>query len=138
MTITIEISPELEQTIKQAATQAGLSLDAYILESVTARLPARLSRHRGVPRFSAQESDLLQKINQSLSQIEWKRYRELGAKRQAEVLTDGEQEELIALSNQIEEANATRIEYVAKLAEMRKTTLPAMMKELGLKPVAHL
>ena len=38
---------------------------------------------------------------------------------------------------QIEEANAKRIGYVAELAAVRKTTLPVLLKELGLKPVAH-
>ena len=85
-----------------------------------------------------QESALLQKISQSLSHIKWERYRELVGERQVEALAIEEQGELIALSNQIEEANADRIEYVAELAEVRKTTLTALMKELGLKPVAHL
>ena len=137
MTITLEISPELERQIKQAAAKAGLPLDAYIVESVTRRLPTRRSRQRIVPHLSAQESDLLQKINQNLSQIQWVHYRELIAKRKAEVLTAEEQEELIALSNQIEEANANRIEYVARLADIRKTTLPGLLKELDLQPVEH-
>ena len=66
--------------------------------------------------ITPQEADLLKQIAQSLSQIEWGRYHELIHKRQAEVLTAAEQEELITLSNQIEEANANRIEDVARLA----------------------
>lgn len=86
--------------------------------------------------ITPQEADLLQEIAQSLSQIEWGRYHELIHKRQTEVLNTTEQDELISLSNQIEEANANRIEDVARLAERRKTTLPAVMQELGLKPEA--
>lgn len=137
MTITIEVAPELEQQIKQAAAKAGLSLDAYILESVTQRLPAKRHRQDNIKHFSKQESTLLQKINQSLSQIEWLRYRELIHKRQIETLTDEEQQALINLSNQIEEANAKRIEYAAELAALRKTTLPSLMKELGFRPIAY-
>lgn len=137
MTIRLEISPDLEQQIKQAAAQAGLTVDAYILESVTKRLPVRRRRHSSVPHLSAEEADLIQTINQSLSQFQWLRYRELVTKRQAETLTAQEHEELIVLSNQIEEANANRIEYVARLADIRGKTLPGMMKELGLQPVAH-
>lgn len=137
MTITLEISPELEQQIKQAAAESGISPDAYILESVTKRLPGQQSRQRVTPHLSAQESDLLLKINQSLSQIQWDRYHELIAKRQDEALTRSEQDELIALSDQIEETNAKRIEYVAKLAKLRNTTLPGMMSELGIKPITH-
>jgi len=137
VTITIELVPELEKQIKEAAAKAGLSVDAYILESVTQRLPVKRPQKNGISHLSKQESDLLQKINQSLAQIEWLRYRELIKKRQAETLTAAEQQALIALSDQIEQANAKRIGYVAELAAVRKTTLPALIKELGLKPVAY-
>lgn len=76
----------------------------------------------------------MHQINQSLSQIEWERYRELVEKRQAETLSIAEQTELISLSNQIEEANSRRVEYVAELARLRNTTLPGLMKELDFKP----
>lgn len=137
MTITLEVAPELESQIKQAAAKVGLSLDAYILESVTQRLQPTEHRPSRVKRLPKQEATLLQKINQSLSQIQWQRYHELIGKRQAEILTPEEQTELIALSDQLEEANAKRIEYVAQFAALRKTTVPALMNELGLKPVAY-
>lgn len=137
MTITLEVTPELESQIKQAAAKVGLSLDAYILESVAQRLQPTQHRPSRVKRLPKQEATLLQKINQSLSQIQWQRYHELIGKRQAETLTPEEQMELIALSDQLEEANAKRIEYVAQLAALRKTTVPALMNELGLKPAAY-
>ena len=40
MAIVIELAPELERQIRQAAAQSGLSPDTYILESVQARLHA--------------------------------------------------------------------------------------------------
>jgi hypothetical protein len=133
MTITLEIAPELESQIKQAAANAGLSPDAYILDSVRQRL--QQTKPRKLTHLSQRESDLLQKINQSLSQIQWQRYRILIGKRQAETLTPEEQSELIALSDQLEEANAKRIAYVAELADVHQTTVPGLMHELGLKPV---
>jgi hypothetical protein len=137
MTIVIEIAPELESQIRQAAANAGIPLAAYVVESVTERLHPTQHRQSGVKHLPKIEANLIQKINQSLSQIEWLRYRELIAKRQAETLTPDEQVQLIALSDQIEEANVKRIEYVAELAQVRKTTIPAVMKELGLRPVAY-
>lgn len=137
MTIVIEIAPELESQIRQAAANAGIPLAAYIVESVTERLHPERQRQSSVKHLPKIEASLIQKINQSLSQIEWLRYRELIAKRQAETLTPDEQAELIAVSDQLEEANVKRIEYVAELAQVRKTTIPAVMKELGLRPVAH-
>jgi hypothetical protein len=65
------------------------------------------------------------------------RYRNLIGKRQAETLNAEEQAELIALSNQIEEANAQRIQDIAELAALRQTTVPALMSELGLKLVSY-
>ena len=47
----------------------------------------------------------------------------LVARRKAETLTPGEQTELIALSDRLEEANAQRIGYLAELARVRHTTL---------------
>jgi len=65
------------------------------------------------------------------------RYRELIHKRQAESLTPDEQTELIARSDYLEDANVKRIEYLTQLATLRKTTLPAIMKEPGLKPASY-
>jgi uncharacterized protein (DUF1778 family) len=127
--VTIEVNPELERQLKQAAAQAGLSLNDYVLQSITQRLPRKRIKVRRAPQLSPRESELLQAINRSLSQVQWERYHDLVAQRQAETLTPEEQVELIAISDRIEEANAARIEYVAELARLRSTTLPALMKE---------
>ncbi len=79
-------------------------------------------------------SVLLQQINASLSAIEWERYRALLAKRDTETLIASEQAELIALSDQIEAANVRRMQAVAELAQIRNTTLPALVTSLGLSP----
>lgn len=137
MTITIEIAPEIESEIKRAAAEAGLSPDAFVLDSVLQRLqPVRqwVGSGKHLPK---REAELLQFINQSLSQIEWQRYKILLGKRHAEILRPEEQTELIDLSDRIEEANAQRIGYVAELADMRQTTIPALMEELGLRPTAY-
>ncbi|MDQ3249104.1 MAG: hypothetical protein M3Q45_07825 [Chloroflexota bacterium] len=134
MPLILEVTPELESQIRSAAAQAGISPDAYVLESVTARLAQKRQRSSKGNRLSQTEADLLQKINRSLSQIQWMRYRTLIAKRHAETLTPEEQTELIALSDQIEEANSKRMGYVAELAQVRRTTIPVLMRELGLQP----
>jgi len=137
MTIILEVAPELENQIKQAAAKVGLSPDAYILESVTQRLQPTQHRPSSVKRLSKREATLLQKINQSLSQMEWRRYQELIGKRQTEILTPEEQGELIGLSDYLEEANVKRIEAIAQLAALRKTTVPSLMMALGLKPATY-
>ena len=147
MALVLEIPPEQENQIRQAASQAGVSLDTFVLESLLERLSrtqtlqspntSGYANKNNRQALSVAETRLLEKINQSLSQIQWERYRTLVAKRQAGTLTPEEQSELIALSDQIEEANVVRIQYVAELAELQQTTLPAMMKKLGLKPVVY-
>jgi len=137
MAIVIDLAPDLENQIRQAAAKVGLSPDAYILESVTERLYQAQPQPDLFKHLSKIEASLLQKINQSLSQIDWMRYRELIAKRQAEILTPEEQRALIAFSNQIEEINVRRIQYLAELAQLRETTIQALLEELGLKQVTY-
>lgn len=45
----------------------------------------------------------------------------------------GEYEELLALTQQVEAANVKRIERLSELAKLRKTSLPELMKQLGIK-----
>jgi antitoxin component of RelBE/YafQ-DinJ toxin-antitoxin module len=133
MTIQLNVNSELERQLKKVAGQLGLTPDTYIMRL----LQRDLQTHTAPARLSPEESKLLKKINFSLSAIEWERYRLLLAKREAESLTGSEQAELVALSDQIEEANARRMKAVAELARLRKTTVPALVETLGLSSSAH-
>ena len=56
MTITIEMTPELEHQLQQAAAQAGLTPDAYIVQTLRERLtPPQPSRDQ-TQRLSAAEA----------------------------------------------------------------------------------
>ncbi len=134
MTIEIQIPPELEQHLQAAADQAGISPDTYILRLLQQALS--ISDTVG-QRLSNSEAELIQRINTSLSQIEWNRYHSLLSKRQAESLTPDEHAELIALSDQIEQINAGRIQDLAELAQIRNTSVNSLIAELGLKPISH-
>lgn len=138
MTITLEIAPELDQQLQQAAEQAGLAPDVYIVETLREHLMlpggSLAQHHPGVEQLSAVEADLLLKINHSLAGIGWARYHTLVAKRHAETLTPDEQQELIGLSDQIETANVQRMTYLTELARLRKMSLVALIQQLGLKP----
>ncbi|MCW5850243.1 MAG: hypothetical protein KIT87_09180 [Anaerolineae bacterium] len=112
MTITLELTPELEAQLRAEAKRAGLDESEYVLHTLEERL--RLAR-QAVP-LSPRETELLQHINLGLSEASWQRYHELIAKRRAETLTPVEQQELIGLSDQIEEANVRRIEALIELA----------------------
>jgi hypothetical protein len=135
MTITIDLAPELEQQIRQAAAQAGLAPAAYITETLRQQLHS--SSRASIPRVSTQEADLLLTINQSMSAIEWAHYHDLIAKRHATTLTMEDQGELIRLTDAIELANAARIAAAAELAQLRHTTLDVLLRELGLVAPSH-
>ncbi|MDQ2997004.1 MAG: hypothetical protein M3R61_08120 [Chloroflexota bacterium] len=137
MTIMIEIPPELEFQLRRAAAQAGLAPDDYIVQTLHERLSPQQSLPVDGQRLTGTEAQLLMHINDSLAGISWPRYHILIAKRQAEILTLDEQQELIAFSDAIETANVQRIQYVVELARLRNTTVAAVMQALGLNPVTH-
>lgn len=128
MAVTLDFPPELEAQVRAAAARQGLDADRFILNI----LQERLQFTENVPRLTETEADLLQKINRGLPQEVWQRYKGLVAKRRAETLTSAEHEELISLSDQIENENATRIEYLVQLAQLRRVPLESLMQDLGI------
>lgn len=130
MTILLNVNPDLENRLETAARQLGMTPATYIVRLLQKDLESRAQPMR----LSPVESKLLQQINSSLSAIEWERYHLLLSKRDNETLTNSEQAELIALSDQIEAANVHRMKAVAELARVQKTTVPALVQELGLSP----
>ena len=78
--------------------------------------------------LSKSESELLIKINQQIPVATNQRYAELISKRRAETLTSDEYAELVALGERVEQLETQRIEALAELARLRKTTLTAVMK----------
>jgi hypothetical protein len=85
---------------------------------------------------STRESDLLKEINLGVSADTWAEYHRLIANRQAEILTDSEQEQLIEISDRLEIANVRRMKALIELANMRDRSLDAVMQELGI-PESH-
>ncbi|HAG82725.1 MAG TPA: hypothetical protein DCL61_16565 [Cyanobacteria bacterium UBA12227] len=128
-TITLELTPELEQQLRDEAAKQGLDPSHYIVNTLKERLRSPL---RNASRLSKAEANLLQKINLGLPPETWERYHTLIAKRRAEMLTPDEQVTLIKISDQIEQANAPRIQYLIELASLRSTSLEVVMQELGI------
>jgi hypothetical protein len=127
--ITLELTPELEQSLREEAAKLGLNPNHYIVNTLKERLhPLK----RDVSYLSKAEADLLQKINLGLSPEMWEQYHALIVKRHSETLTSQEQARLIEISDQIEQANADRIQYLIELANLRGTSLEAIMQKLGI------
>ncbi len=103
------------------------------LRRFTLEILARASQ-RLAPSLSAEETELLQKINRGLPPAIERRCRELNAKRRADALTAAEHEELLRLIDQVEAAQVGWLENLAALAQLRGTPLPELMDDLGLRP----
>ncbi|MFN8494446.1 MAG: hypothetical protein U0350_42995 [Caldilineaceae bacterium] len=130
MAIILDIAPELEKVVQSAAAKQGMTPDKYI----TGILKEYLQNTKATTvHLSPTEATLLEQINLGITEETWQRYHILIEKRRAEQLAPGEQEILIQISNEIEKANARRIEALIKLAKLRHVSLDVLMNQLGIK-----
>ncbi len=130
MSITIDISSELEQLLKESAARRGVDVRQFVLDLLKQQLSKKdpsIKKER--------ELELLEKINLGIAADVWDRYNDLKEKRDAELLTQEEQRELVNISDQIEAANVQRIAHLIELAELREVSLDELMKSLGLQSV---
>jgi hypothetical protein len=128
-TIALELSPELEQQLRDAASKQGLDPKNYILNTLSQSL-GLVQRLNSLEQL---EAELLQKINIGLSPETWETYHLLMLKRYGENLEIEEQEKLIEISDEIENKNVKRIEALIKLSELRNTSLALLIQELEIK-----
>lgn len=135
--MTIELAPDLEERVRVEANAAGVDANSWVVEALVSRLLKPTSDPSKATRFSPEESRLLLEINKGLSESTWLRYRELVQRRDAELLTPAEYDELIGLSDLIEEAHANRMECLAQLAELRGVTMKELMAELSIEVRHH-
>jgi hypothetical protein len=123
MSITINLSRQIEEKLKSITTQNGMALEDYIEQLIAENIEESVSK----------EDELLLKINQGISTEKWKRFHELKGKRQAETLTEAEHQELIKVYSEIEEVHAQRLLYLVELAELKNVDIHDLMDELGIK-----
>ena len=126
---TIQVDPE-------QLLQAALQMPRAELEQFVARLLA-LKIRQDTPHLSQAESALLLNINQGMPAATHQRLDALIAKRQAHTLTRGEHQELLQVTEQIEQRDAERLQHLIELAALRHVTLDALMQQLGLQPAPH-
>jgi hypothetical protein len=86
----------------------------------------------------ATESSLISKIGQSLPVAIQQRYNDLRAKLQAETLTPAEHQELLNLTDTVEQFDAERLQRLLALAQLRQVSLPELMNQLNISaPVVY-
>ncbi len=117
------------EQLLQAVDQIELSELRRFVAEIVARASRRLA-----PSLSAEETELLLRINRGLPPAIEQRRRQLDARRRAETLTAEEHEELLGLIDRIEAAQAERLSDLVALAQFRGTSLPELMDDLGLGP----
>ena len=130
---TIQIEAQLST---DKLLQAVEQLSQPELEQFVSRVIALRAKRRA-PSLPRTEARLLLKINQGLSPKVQKRYDELIVKRRAESLTPDEYDELLRISDHVENLEARRIEHLSELARLRKTSLTSLMEDLGIRPPAY-
>ncbi len=123
---TIQIQTSVEQLLDAVA-----QLPPEEIASITEKIIALRASHVA-PHIEKEEADLLMQINQAIPTDIRLRYKELIDKRQAETLSDVEYEELIHLTEQVEQKETERVTALAALARLRHVLLSDLMTTLGI------
>ena len=120
--MTIQLPPDIEMTLERLHREQGLDPHHYVIHTLRERL-----RFASAPNVSpAEESHLIaviRSIGRGLTPAQEKRYTTLKRKRDATKMTSLEQEELISLSDSVEDANVRRLVYLHELARRKSVTL---------------
>jgi hypothetical protein len=116
--------------------EAALQMPSDELERFVAKLVA-LKAGQAVPSLSEKEAGLLMEINQGLPRVTQDRLNELIRKRQDEMISDVELQELKQLADKVEKLDVERLKLLTELAALRGTSVRRLIKALGLKPVPH-
>ena len=82
-------------------------------------------------------SKLLKQINTGLLSTKQTRFEYLVARRDARTITELEFEELFKLTHDIEKNDVIRLKRIAKLADLKRMTLPEVVSFYNLQPTQH-
>jgi hypothetical protein len=129
-TINIQADVSVEMLVKAAE-----QLSETELRHFTSQILA-LHAKRTAPSVTQAEAELLVHINSRLPEDVQRRYDELIAKRDAEMLSDAEYEELLRLTKQVEAFDVARVEALSQLAAHHSVTLSVLMRQLGIESPA--
>ncbi len=125
-TVKVEVQLSSEELLK-AVEQLNISeLEQFVSQVIV------LQAQRKATRLPKAEAELLLKINQGIPANIQTEYEELIAKRDDEILTDDEYQQLLQLTEEIEKIQAQHIENLAELARLRGVSLTALMENLGI------
>jgi len=122
-----EINLDLDQVLNGVSQLDTLTLEEFLQQV------SRLLAHRKAPSLPQREVELLQQISQHPTPKIRSRYDELNTKLHQGIITEDEHQEFLALVDQIELADAKRLQHLIELAQLRSLSLDALMEQLGLR-----
>lgn len=124
MSMTIELTREEEQRLREVAARRGRSAEAMLAD--VARL--QIAKEPVVSR----EDQLQLLLSEGLPLEFWDEYNALTAKLRAEEITDNEYARLLDRIQTMERWNVKRLEVAAELATLRGVSLEEVFKQQGL------
>jgi len=130
-TIQIKAQLSFDELLKTVEQFSSTELEQFVFRVFA------LHVQRKAPQLPNREFELLFKVNQKIPNNIQTNYDELIAKRQTETLTTEEYQQLLQLTEQIEQFEAIRIETMAELANLRQSSLTNLMKELNIQPPSY-
>ena len=122
------IQVEIDQLLNAALQLPHAELDQFVKKLLSLR------RQSEIPKLPARESELLLKINQGVPAQLQQRFDQLVEKRRDNALNPDEYQELLALTEQVEQFDVERLQWLIELAQLRGLTLDELMQQLGIKP----
>jgi hypothetical protein len=128
MSLTIHVPGELEKALAGAAAMHGVPAEEYAISTLEEHV---MAEEQPLP---DDESGLLLEINRGFSMDWWSRYKQLVNKKQNHCLSSEELAELIRRTDALEAYGARRLQCLAKLAEMRQTSVDQLMDQLEIRP----
>jgi hypothetical protein len=120
-----------EELLKAVGQLNSSEMDTFIRQVLA------LHARRQAPALPQEEAELLVKINQGPPKDRQRRYDELISRRRAETLTPEEYDELLQMTEQMEQWEVQRMEALTTLAHLRRIPLTELMDNLGIRPLAN-
>ena len=112
--------------------EAAEQLQTAELEKLARRL-LQMHARRKAPNLPQREAELLEAIAQSGSFEQQARYHHLNREQERRTLTQEEQSELRELIGFSEAQTAQRLALLIELSQLRRVSLPTLMKQLQIK-----
>jgi len=116
----------IEELLDRAEHLAPGDFDAFFANMLS------IHARRKANSISADEYEILQKINREFPAARLNRFYELDESRKQGALSAVEHRELLKLVKQLEKFDAQRLEWVGQLAILRNVPFAQQMEDLGL------